>query len=58
MSDKLTYEEIEKEWHEAVERNIKYTTALQKILGCSGSTFGITSTIKKIARKALNEVGK
>ncbi len=28
---KLTYEELEKEWHEAVERNVQFCASLQDI---------------------------
>jgi hypothetical protein len=28
---KLSYEELEKEWNEAVERNLKYATAIEEI---------------------------
>ncbi len=57
---KLTYGELEKEWHEAVERNVQFCASLEKIIHatnhCAHSSEEASMMIYNacvIAKKAL-----
>jgi hypothetical protein len=45
---KLSYEELEKEWHEAVERNIKYSSVLFDILANYECGDDVDGKIRKV----------